>query len=331
MNKFLEKYKWLYIWIFALLLIACGVFQVLKPEYITYVYGGALIFLSLTMIKPFIVLKKPLVKWITFSGMIIEVVSGVLFIIFKEKIDAIPTFSYCIGAMFYIHGLIHFFSVSMGFVKPQYAVFFSNMIILTAGAFVAFSKSDNSVLKYVNLGVLIALAIINVLVGIREFFYYILDNLQMTKDEYIEKKRQNRLAKKNANNKSRIDKKEQKEKEAMMENEALKFDPTVDRAFAEIDEKEEPIKKNFDFDDMQFTNDSEPTEEGLEPSSDDFSQETNEEASFNEGEVSQPLDDYSDNDYSANEENQEDDSPFNDEYENSDDDMVNLDDLPKHE
>lgn len=259
----LKDFIWLLFWTLTLAFIVLGILQVFKVELIAYIFGGIFVVIALSKIAPFIIIKNKLIKWINFIAIILNVFVGVMAIIFASDFDSGSFVTVVIGLMFFLDGAIHFFGLSQpesSNVKDgSYLIFLINLIILTFGAYILFTRDmDVDKLRFVVLGVLTISSLILFYFGYKSFInYYLLVN-NMTMDEFKQRRKYAKLAKKK---KTKMDE---------IENELLSIDPTLSSS-EDLDEKEKDEEQEEELEDAKevILDDDETTKEKLEEKEND--------------------------------------------------------------
>ena len=266
-KKDIKLYSWLLYWTLVLALVVFAIIQVFKTELIAYLFGGLFVIIGLSRIAPFVINNNKLIKWLNFGDLVLNIGVGAAVIVFASKFGESNFLPILIGSVFFVNGAIHFFSVSVEGGKNYPAlVFFMNLIELTFGTYIIFTKDmDVNILRFVILGCLIGVALIFFVFGYNSFMTYYLKVNHMTKEEFKKARKEN---KKN--------KKEKKNDDDNLENEALKVDPTLEYDEEPKDEvkeevKEEPKEEQFAEEEPQEQPQEEVNEESSEEQPNDES------------------------------------------------------------
>lgn len=148
----LKQYIWVWEWFASAILIAFAITTLVKEELIYYMFGSVFVIFGLFRVIPLIkTTETKLMKWFSFTEMIVDVVVGVLLFVFSQNQDFdSPLFGYLVGAVLYLRGFMHFFATSIKSEPTTILGFFTNIILLTLGTIIIFNGGFSlTVFKYV--------------------------------------------------------------------------------------------------------------------------------------------------------------------------------------
>lgn len=147
-----KKYKWLYLWIAAVALIAMCIVMAVSSDFrnsmVLYITGGLLVLFVIIRFVPLI--KTTRNRWaIVANGieMFVDLVVGILLIYFTAK-DGISNdtlnkiYPFLVGGVLYIRGAIYFAETSFFGTKPEALKFFVHLAVISAGT-VVIARYDN--------------------------------------------------------------------------------------------------------------------------------------------------------------------------------------------
>lgn len=137
----LKQYFWVGEWFASAILIAFAITTLVKEELIYYLFGSLFVIFGLFRVIPLIkTTESKLIKWFSFSEVLVDIVVGVLLFVFStnKNFDS-PIFGYLIGAVLYLRGFMHFFATSLKSEPSTLVGFFTGIILLTVGTIIVFN------------------------------------------------------------------------------------------------------------------------------------------------------------------------------------------------
>lgn len=137
----LKQYFWVGEWFASAILIAFAITSLVKEELIYYLFGSLFVIFGLFRVIPLIkTTESKLIKWFSFSEVLVDIVVGVLLFVFStnKNFDS-PIFGYMIGAVLYLRGFMHFFATSLKSEPSTLVGFFTGIILLTVGTIIVFN------------------------------------------------------------------------------------------------------------------------------------------------------------------------------------------------
>lgn len=137
----LKQYFWVGEWFASAILIAFAITTLVKEELIYYLFGSLFVIFGLFRVIPLIkTTESKLIKWFSFSEVLVDIVVGVLLFVFStnKNFDS-PIFGYMIGAVLYLRGFMHFFATSLKSEPSTLVGFFTGIILLTVGTIIVFN------------------------------------------------------------------------------------------------------------------------------------------------------------------------------------------------
>lgn len=137
----LKQYIWVWEWFASAILIAFAITTLVKEDLIYYMFGSIFIIFGFFRVVPLIrTTESKLIKWLSFSEMIVDVAGGALLFVFssRQQYDS-PLFGYLVGAVLYFRGFMHFLATSIKSEPTTFLGFLVNIILLTLGTIIIFN------------------------------------------------------------------------------------------------------------------------------------------------------------------------------------------------
>jgi len=190
MKQFFKKYLWLFEFLGVAIILAVGIFAFVKQEIFLYIAGLALIIFGLLRVIPLVkTTKDKLLKIIYSVEIAFNVIAGVLLIVEAGKDDYSENLMrYLVGAVFYLRGVIYFFSTVIRKESTDYPKFVTHIVLITLGAIVIvtnFFKADK--LAWIVLIIAIISAIFIAISGVKNYKNYRYEMLAKDETKKIKK------------------------------------------------------------------------------------------------------------------------------------------------
>jgi len=141
MKNFFKKYLFVFEWLGAAILLAVGIFAMVKPEIFLYIAGFVLIIFGLLRLYPLLkTTKDRLMMSIYLVEILLNVIIGVFLIIEGGKDDPSTTIlRYTIGGVLWLRGVIYFFAAVMRKEATDHVKFWTHIALFTLGPIIVFT------------------------------------------------------------------------------------------------------------------------------------------------------------------------------------------------